>query len=262
MNDKSSERVVDLNRLRRSCANCSLRLLCLPAGVSRDDVDRLDEIVRARMPLDRGEALFRAGDRFEAVYVIRSGSVRTTRLGDEGDEQVIGFHLPGELVGLEGISDERHHCDAMALERTSVCAVQFSQLQEVSARIPALQQQLHRIMSREIMQDHEHLMALGRRTARERVALFLHSLSERLEDAGYDGSDFRLSMSREDIASYLGLALETVSRLLTRLSEDGVVTVDRRRLRIRDRAALAEAAGRGGPPARGARGARDHQSGC
>lgn len=255
---KHSDRVVDLNRLRRSCADCSLRLLCLPAGISREDIGRLDEIVRARVPLDRGEALFRAGDTFSSLYVIRSGSVRTVRLGDEGDEQVIGFHLPGELVGLEGIGDETHHCDAVALERTSVCAVQFAQLEQAAARVPALQQQLHRVMSREIMQDHEHLMALGRRTARERVALFLHSLSERLEYAGYDGSDFRLSMSREDIASYLGLALETVSRLLTRLSDEEVIAVDRRRLHIRDHAALAAAAGRAAAPAGRARDRQSH----
>lgn len=249
MPGKQSDRVVDLNRLRRSCADCSLRLLCLPAGVSREDIGRLDEIVRARVPLDRGEALFRAGDVFSSLYVIRSGSVRTARLGDEGDEQVIGFHLPGELVGLEGIGDEAHHCDAVALERTSVCAVHFAQLEQVAARLPSLQQQLHRIMSREITQDHEHLMALGRRTARERVALFLHSLSERLKHAGYDGGDFRLTMSRDDIASYLGLALETVSRLLTKLSDEGVIAVDRRRLRIRDPVALAAAAGHTGAPA-------------
>lgn len=256
---KGAERVVDLNRLRRSCSECSLRLLCLPAGVSREDVGQLDEIVKARLPLDRGEALFRAGDAFSSLYVIRSGSVRTARVSDDGDEQVIGFHLPGELVGLEGIGDDQHHCDAVALERTSVCALQLSQLEQVAARIPAVQQQFNRIMSREIMQDHAHLMALGRRTARERVALFLHSLSERLEEAGYDGGDFRLSMSREDIASYLGLALETVSRLLTRLSDEGVIAVDRRRLRIRDGAALAAAAGRtSSSPGR----ARDRRSGA
>lgn len=256
MAPERTERVVDLNRLRRSCADCSLRMLCLPAGVPREDIGRLDEIVRARVPLDRGDALFRAGDPFASVFVIRSGSVRTARLGNEGDVQVIGFHLPGELAGLEGISDGVHHCDAVALERTSVCAVPLAQLEHVAASIPALQQQFHRIMSREIIQEHEHLMALGRRTARARVALFLHSLSERLEYAGYNGSEFRLSMSREDIASYLGLALETVSRLLTRLADDGVIAVERRRLRIVDPAALAAAAGRNAAPADGTRGYR------
>ena len=247
MGSGPEERIVDLRRLRRTCRDCSLRTLCLPAGIARSDLERLDAVVRSRMPLDRGEALFHAGDRFEHLYVVRSGSVRTTQPGPDGEEQVIGFHLPGELVGLEAISESVHHCAATALERTSVCAVPFDNLESVAAEIPALQKQLHRLISRELVQDQHHLIALGRRTARERIALFLHSLSERLEGAGYSGDDFRLTMSRDDIASYLGLALETVSRLLTRLAEDGVIEVDRRQVRILDRAALAQLAGRPGP---------------
>lgn len=237
------DRIVDLGRLRRSCAECSLRTLCLPAGVGRKDIERLDSVVRSRLPLDRGEALFRSGEPFESLYVIRSGSVRTAQPGGDGDEQVIGFHIAGEIVGLDAISDDVHHCDAVALERTSVCAVPFGHLERVAAEIPTLQRQIHRIISREMVQDHHHLVALGRRTARERLALFLHSLSARLRGAGYSGTDFRLTMSRDDIANYLGLALETVSRLLTRLTEEGVIEVDRRRVIIHDPAALAQIAG-------------------
>lgn len=239
-----SERVIDLPRLRRSCKDCSLRSLCLPAGITQADVERLDEVVQSRLPFDRGQALFHAGDGLECLYVIRSGTVRTTQPGSDGEEQVIGFHLPGELVGLEAISDDVHHCDAIALERTSVCAVPFAHLAQVAARIPALQAQFHRLMSRELVQDQKHLVALGRRSARERLALFLHSLGERLEATGFDGGDLRLSMSRDDIANYLGLALETVSRLLTKLGDEGVIDVDRRRVRILDPAALAAIAGR------------------
>lgn len=243
MASSSDERVVDLRRLRRSCKECSLRTLCLPAGIARDDMERLDEVIRSRMPLDRGEALFRAGERLEQLFVVRSGTVRTTKAGADGEEQVIGFHLPGELVGLEAISDDVHHCDAIALERTSVCAVPFDHLQQIASRIPSLQRQFHRLISRELVQDQQHLLALGRRTARQRVALFLYSLAERLESAGFDGTELRLSMSREDIANYLGLALETVSRLLTKLAEEGLIEVERRRVRIDDRRALATQAG-------------------
>jgi CRP/FNR family transcriptional regulator len=239
-----ADRVVDLRRLRRSCKDCSLRTLCLPAGVGRGDIERLDAVIRSRLPLDRGEALFHAGDAFESLFVIRSGTIRTTQPGPDGEEQVIGFHLPGELVGLEAISDETHHCEAVALERTSVCAVPFDHLQEVASEIPALQKQFHRLISRELVQDQHHLIALGRRTARERIALFVHSLGERLEGAGYDGTAFRLAMSRDDIANYLGLALETVSRVLTRLHEERIVDVDRRRVSILDAEALASVAGR------------------
>ena len=243
MSPGSDKRVVDLRRLRRSCRECSLRTLCLPAGIARSDVERLDEVVRSRLPLDRGESLFRAGERFDQLFVIRSGTIRTTQPGGDGEEQVVGFHLPGELVGLEAISDDTHHCDAVALERTSVCSVPFEQLEQVAAQLPSLQRQFHRLISRELVQDQQHLMALGRRTARQRLALFLHSLSERLAGAGYDGTELRLTMSRDDIANYLGLALETVSRLLTRLGEEGVIEVERRRVRIRDHHRLASEAG-------------------
>ena len=244
MNDPSGERVVDLRKLRRTCIDCSLRSLCLPAGLARADMEQLDHVVHSHLPLNRGDALFRSGDSFVNLYVVRSGTIRTTQPGAAGDEQVIGFHLPGELVGLDAIADDHHHCEAVALERTSVCMLPFGDLQAVAARVPGLQWQFNRLISRELVQDQEHLMALGRRTARERVALFVHSLSERFETAGYDGGAFRLAMSREDIANYLGLALETVSRLLSKLADEGLIEVDRRQLRIRQPEALAAMAGR------------------
>lgn len=245
MADNSGDRegVIDLRRLRRTCADCSLRTLCLPAGISGDDLGRLEAVVQSRLPLKAGESLFRAGDRFENLYVVRGGCVRTTHPSGDGEEQVIGFHLPGELLGLDAIGGGRHHCNAVALERTHVCAVPFVQLEAVANRVPGLQQQMLRILSRETVQDHQHLIALGRRSARARLALFLHSLAERLEAAGYSGQAFRLPMSREDIAGYLGLALETVSRLLGRLAEEGVIEVDRRNVRVLDAAALAAIGG-------------------
>ena len=234
-------------------------MLCLPAGVARSDVEELDRVVRARVPLDRGEALFRAGEPFGHIYVVRTGTIRTTLPEQDGSEQVIGFHLPGELVGLEAIRDQYHRCDAVALERTSLCMLRFDQLEELAPRIPGLQRQLYRLISRELVEDQQHLVALGRRTARERVALFVHSLSERLEAAGYDGTELRLAMSRDEIANYLGLALETVSRELARLGEDGLLAVDRRRVRVLDRPALAGVAGRPPSPATG--GSRSQTSG-
>ncbi|MDZ7747623.1 MAG: helix-turn-helix domain-containing protein [Halofilum sp. (in: g-proteobacteria)] len=237
------EGVIDLGRLRRSCAACSLRSLCLPAGISADELHRLDAVVQTRLPLNAGDALFRAGDEFHNLFVVRAGCIRTTHPASDGDEQVIGFHLPGELLGLDAISEGRHQCDATALERTNLCAVPFDQLEAVACHVPGLQHQVLRIISRELVHDHQHLVALGRRTARARLALFLHSLSERLHAGGYSGADFRLPMSRDDIASYLGLALETVSRLLGRLADEGVIAVERRRVRVLDAAALAEIGG-------------------
>lgn len=243
MSRSSRDRVVDF-RSRRSCADCSLRSVCLPAGLARGELQQLDQFVQARVPLDRGDVIFRAGDPLDYIYVVRTGSVRTVFPGSEGDDQVIGFHLPSELVGLDAISANAHQCDAVALERTSVCALPLGRLERLAAEIPALQRQFHVMISRQISHDHRHLVAVGRRTARERLALFLHALSERLESGGYSGVDFHLSMSREDIANYLGLALETVSRLLTKLAEEGVIRVERRRVRIVDPDALARIAGR------------------
>lgn len=235
--------VIDLQRLRRSCSECSLRTLCLPAGISGDDLAQLDRVVRSRMPLDAGDALFHAGDAFEHIFVVRGGCLRTAQPADDGAEQLIGFHLPGELVGLEAISDGRHYLDAVALERTSVCAVPFTQLEQVASSVPGLQHQLLRIISREMAHEQRHLVALGRRVAEQRLAIFLFSLSQRLQAAGYPGEAFHLSMSREDIANYLGLALETVSRLFGRMAEDGVIAVERRDIRILDRVRLSELAG-------------------
>lgn len=237
------EPIVDIGRLRRSCADCSLRTLCLPANIEHEDVERLDALVRSRLPLDHGDALYRVGDTLDFLYVVRSGTIRTTQSSGEGEYQVIGFHVAGELVGLDAISDDRHHCTAVALERTSVCAIPFNRLQEIAGRIPGLQRQFLRIISREMVRDHDHLLALGRRTARERLALFLYTLSTRLENSGHDGLDFRLPMSRDDIASYLGLAIETVSRLLTKFASEGILHVDRRRVRILQPQRLAESAG-------------------
>lgn len=238
-----ASRAVDVGRLRRSCASCSLRALCLADGLQMADIERLDAVVQQRVPIDSGETLFDAGEAFRNLYVVRGGTMRTTQAGTPGEEQVIGFHLPGELLALDAISSGYHQCTAVALDRTSVCAVPFSQLERVATRVPALQKQLLRIISREMVEDHQHLAALGRRSARERLALFLYSLAVRLERSGHAGDSFNLSMSRGDIASYLGLALETVSRLMTRLAEEGIIAIDRRHLRIIDRDALATVAG-------------------
>lgn len=239
----ASDSVVNLRALRRTCADCSLRSLCLPAGIDPKDLERLDAFMRKPAPLTRGDKLFHAGQAFGFLYVVRSGSLKTVQPAEDGEIQVMGFHVPGELLGLDAISNACHQCEAIALERTSVCALPFDRLEQMAAEFPSLQHQLHRVISREIIHDQEHLAALGRRTARERVALFLCSLSRRMATAGYSGSDLNLSMSREDMANYLGLALETVSRLLKKLCDDAILAVDRRRVRILDAHALTAIAG-------------------
>lgn len=234
----SEAHVLDLASLRRGCAFCSLQQLCLPAGISAQELQRLDEIVRRSRPVERGERLYRPGDPLTAVYVARDGAFKTISISEEGEEQVLGFHLPGELIGLDALGAGTHRCEAVALATSNVCAVPFDQLASVAAQLPSLQQQLLRVIGRSVDRDQDHLGMLVRRQAGERIALFLHGLSERYRNIGHPPTQFKLPMSREDIARYLGLALETVSRGFTRLQEDGVIDVVGRRIDIRDIAEL------------------------
>lgn len=238
MRDMSEPIPIDLVRLRRSCADCSLGELCLPAGVDRDDLGRLDTLVQRRRPLQRGESLFRAGDPLRSVYVASAGAFKTVVVNASGEEHVLGFHLPGELFGLDAIGSGKHRCEAIALGEAKVCELPFASLSTVAAQLPSLQRQLLRVMGQSADRDHDHVDVLSRRQASERIALFLHGLGERYHRIGQPGDDFQLPMSRDEIARYLGLALETVSRGFTRLHEDGVIDVRGRRVRIVDAAAL------------------------
>lgn len=222
-----------------SCGVCALHRLCLPLGIDKEDIDRLANIVsRRRPPLRRGEYLFHAGDPFRAVYVIRAGSVKMVNGSREGDERITGFYLPGELIGLDAISAGSHPCAARALETTAVCEIGYAELEALSRTIPGLQRQLLRLMSCEIRHERDMMVLLGSMPADERLAALLLNLSDRFEQRGFSPHEFRLSMSRHDIASYLGLAVETVSRLFSRLQAEGLIRVQRRQVRIDDTQAL------------------------
>lgn len=223
---------LDLAQLRRSCTHCSLQQLCLPAGIRPDELQRLDDIVRRRRPVERGERLFHLGDPLTAVYVARDGAFKTVSVSESGEEQIIGFHLPGELVGLDALGAGEHRCEAVALTTANVCEVPFDQLASVAAQVPGLQQQLLRVIGQSVGRDQDHVGILVRRQAGERIALFLHGLSERYRYIGQSPTQFKLPMSREDIARFLGLALETVSRGFTRLQDDGVIDVFGRKVDI------------------------------
>lgn len=231
-------RAFDLISLRQGCAQCSLQQLCLPAGIGVQDLQQLDEIVRRKRPVEAGERLFRQGEPLGSVYVARDGAFKTVVVNEAGEEQVLGFHLPGELVGLDALGTGEHRCEAVALTRANVCEVPFSDLSSVAARVPGLQRQLMRVIGQSVDRDQDHREILVRRQANERIALFLHGLSERLRTVGESGDRIRLPMSREDIARFLGLALETVSRGFTRLQEDGVISVFGRKVEILDPAEL------------------------
>lgn len=239
MPEMNGEGCAHIGNAGLSCRVCSLHRLCLPLGIDRDDLDRLAGIVsRRRSPLERGEYLFHAGDPFTAVYVIRAGSVKTVTVSREGGEHVTGFYLPGELIGLDAIAGGSHPCAAQALESTAVCEIGYGELESLSRKIPGLQRQLLRLMSCEIRQDRDMMVLLGGMPAEERLAALLLNLSDRFRQRGFSPSDIRLSMSRYDIGSYLGLAVETVSRLFSRLQGEGLISVQRKQVRIRDADAL------------------------
>ena len=247
---------IDVLTLRRGCAQCTLQQLCLPAGIGREELERLDEIVKRKRPVEVGERLFRQGDGMDSVFVARDGAFKTVLVSEDGEEQVIGFHLPGELIGLDALGSGEHRCEAVALTRANVCEVPFDDLSGVAARIPGLQRQLMRVIGQSVGRDQDHREILVRRQANERIALFLHGLSERFEKIGQAADRLRLPMSREDIARFLGLALETVSRGFTRLQEDGVIAVHGRKVEILDMdelQRLAHGAEGDAPPKKGAR---------
>ncbi|WP_096462445.1 fumarate/nitrate reduction transcriptional regulator Fnr [Sulfurifustis variabilis] len=235
----------EIARLKIQCKDCTLFQLCLPVGVGAADLELLDRIIKRRRMLPRGEHLFRVGDPFNAIYAVRSGSIKTYTMVEDGRVQVTGFHLPGELLGLDAINVDRHPCSARTLEATSVCEVPFDRFEELSRQVPALARQMFRIMSKEILHDHDMLTQLGRQSSEHRLAGFLVNLSERYGARGFSRREYNLSMSRTDIGNYLGLAEETVSRLFTRFQEQGLLQVTRKHVRITDLERLHSLAGLG-----------------
>lgn len=228
----SSSAMPDLQlRLRKHCSNCSLAELCLPMGLDKTDVERLDTVVTPEGPLQEGDHLYRKGDNFRALYAVRSGYLKTYIIDEGGREQVLGFHLPGELVGLDAIYPDRHQCSAVALDTATVCKMPYEQLSELAAKIPSLQKQMFCLLSKDINTGH---VLSGDHTAEERLAAFLVDLSARLKLRGYSATHFILAMPRRDIANYLRLATETVSRVFKRFQQDKLIAVDRRDIRLLD----------------------------
>jgi CRP/FNR family transcriptional regulator, anaerobic regulatory protein len=223
---------------KAACATCNLRELCLPVGMSREQVERLETLVATRRSVLRGDTLFRTGDEFVSLYAVRTGFFKTSVSSEDGRDQVTGFQMAGELLGLDGISADRHACDAVALEDSTVCVIPYQQLEGLSHEITDLQRVFHKIMSREIVRDHGVMLVLGSMRAEERLAAFLLNLTQRLHMRGYSQSELILRMTREEIGSYLGLKLETVSRTFSKFQEDGVLDVKQRQIRITDHEAL------------------------
>ena len=223
---------VQAETVKAACSNCNLRELCLPVGLSVGELEELDLLVAARRSIVRGDALFRSGDPFTSLYAVRTGFFKTCLSSADGREQVTGFQMAGELLGLDGISLERHVCDAIALEDSKVCVIPFNDLEELSLRFSELQRQFHKIMSREIVRDQGVMLLLGSMRAEERLAAFILNLTQRLHSRGFSAHSLVLRMTRQEIGSYLGLKLETVSRSFSKFHEDGLLDVKQRQIRV------------------------------
>jgi CRP/FNR family transcriptional regulator len=226
-----------------ACSSCCLKGACLPCDLGSVEMGRFDEITTAKRKVARGASLFLIGDRFESLYAVRSGAFKTVGVSRHGDEKVTGFHLPGELIGLEAINGTSHNFNAVALEDSEVCVIPFQRLEQLAMTIPALQHQLLRLLSSDISRDQGLMLLLGSMTAEQRVAAFLLSLARRHQRLGFSSSRFVLRMTREEIGNYLGLTLETVSRLFSRLQRDGLISVQQRNVEIRETERLREMVG-------------------
>jgi CRP/FNR family transcriptional regulator len=224
--------------IKVACSNCNLRELCMPMGLDQAELQRIDDVVAQRKKIAKGDTLFRNGDKFNALYAIRTGFFKTCVSSEDGRDQVTGFQMAGEIMGLDGIVSDHHTCDAIALEDAEVCVMPFDRIEELSREINALQHHVHKIMSREIVREHGVMLLLGSMRAEERLAAFLLNLVQRLHARGFSQSELVLRMTREEIGSYLGLKLETVSRTFSKFVEDGIVEVKQRHVRILNTDAL------------------------
>ncbi|WP_411710718.1 fumarate/nitrate reduction transcriptional regulator Fnr [Neisseria elongata] len=221
-----------LQPMKTLCSTCSLRELCLPVGLRPDEFEQLDTVIKQSHRLKKGEFLFRSGESFHSLYAIRTGFFKTTVASQDGRDQVTGFFMSGELIGMDGICTHSHSCDAVALEDSEVCELPFGYMEALSKEIPSIQTHFFRLMSREIVRDQGVMLLLGNMRAEERIAAFLLNLSQRLHHRGFAANDFILRMSREEIGSYLGLKLETVSRTLSRFHQEGLIVVEHKHIRL------------------------------
>jgi CRP/FNR family transcriptional regulator, anaerobic regulatory protein len=229
---------MDIQSIKVACSSCNLRELCLPMGLSSNEMDKLDTVISSRRRVKRGASLFTNGEKFTSLYAVRSGFFKTCVTTADGRDQVTGFQMTGEIIGMDGIVNDHHSCDAVALEDAEVCVLPFDMLEQLSREFSTLQHHVHKIMSREIVRDHGVMLLLGSMRAEERLAAFLLNLVQRLHARGFSQSELILRMTREEIGSYLGMKLETVSRTFSKFMDEGIIDVKQRYVHIKDTSGL------------------------
>jgi CRP/FNR family transcriptional regulator len=229
-----------------NCGNCRLSSICLPMALKNEDIDQLDDIIQRSRPMQKNQHLYREGDDFQSVYAVRSGAMKAYKTTDDGREQVTGFYFPGEILGMDGISKNTHASSAKTLETAAVCEIPFTSLEKLSALMPSLQRHFFQLMSHEITEDQLLITLLSKNSADERVASLMLSISTRNARRKLSATQFRLPMSRVDIGNYLGLTVETVSRVFSRMQKLNLLRVDNKEIEILDPKALQEMANLGG----------------
>lgn len=229
-------KVTALNK-QVSCANCSLDNICLPRGLSQTEIANISQVIRARKTLQRGDFIYREGDNFRGILAIKSGSAKLVANDNHGNEHILNILLPGELLGFDGLSGAKHGCAAIALETMSFCILPADSMEELFQNVPSLTRELFRHTGEKMIEDKNQLV-LSKRPAEERLAYFLISLSERLKRRGFSSSEFKLSLTRQEVGNHLGLALETVSRMLKKFQDDDLISVQNRFIAIKNPTAL------------------------
>lgn len=226
-----------------ACSSCCLKSVCLPSELGRVDLDRFIEISAAKRKVARGMSIYHNGDTFDSLYAVHSGAFKTVGVSRDGEEKITGFHFAGELMGLEAIDNGRHGYGAVALEDSEVCIIPFAQLEKMATAVPALQHRLLQILSSDITRDQGLMLMLGGMTAEQRLAAFLLSLSRRHQRLGFSATHFVLRMTREEMGNYLGLTIETVSRLMSRFQREGLIALRQRDIELKEAARLREIVG-------------------
>lgn len=221
-----------------NCSTCRLNTLCLPISLELQDINKLDEIIQRGRPIQKGDRVYHAGEKFRSVYAVRSGAIKTIANTQDGQEQITGFYLPSEIIGMDGLATNAHSNTAVALETSAVCEIPFSRLEELSAQLPNLQRRFFQLMSKEIANDQQLITLLSKNNADQRIASLLLSISARNHNRGLAAEEFYLPMSRSDIGNYLGLTIETVSRVMGRLHKTGIIELDKKHVKILEMAAL------------------------
>lgn len=226
-------------RAATNCSSCAMHALCMPQGLTQPETERMEALISTSRTVRSGESLYRANDSFQSIYAVRAGSFKTVVMHLDGREQVTGFSIAGDMLGLDGVCSGQHSCNALAIEDSNVCIIPFHLLEAMCREVKTMQQHVHRLMGGEIVREATLMMLLGTMSADQRVAAFLLNLSGKLKSRGYSPAEFHLRMTREEIGSYLGMKLETVSRMFSKFQKDGLVDTHGKQIRILDMEGLA-----------------------